>query len=176
MSARELLQTLVGQKSIIKIVTAYKILAAAGDYGAEDVISESASIGTPFVFENMARKEGGTGEIIKAQVFCSKTGLIPRITLYLFSKIPTTNLLDNVANAAPSVADYPTCEGQLDFPGLEDLGGGSMTVITPSTIGNVPLPYKCIGTSLYGIAVTRDAITGEAVGMSLNFKLQIRQD
>lgn len=157
-------------------VMATKPLTAAGDYNAEDVLSESAVYGTPYIFTGMAKKDGGSGEIQKAIAFCSVTALTPRITLYLFNQRPTSNLLDNVANAAPSVTDHPSFEGQIDFTALEDLGGGSSSVVTANTSGNLPLPYKCHGTSLFGIAVLRDAVTGEAKGMLLSFKLQARRD
>lgn len=176
MSLKDILDVVMGLKTIVGVVIDSKLLAATTNYAAEDAMSESATAGTAYHFRDMARRKDGSGVIEKAQVFCSTTALTPRVTLYLFSKLPTTNLYDNVANAAPSASDHPSFEGQIDFPALEDLGGGSASIVTPSTVGNLPLPYKCEDGNLYGIAVTRDAITGEAAGMTLQFKLQIRQD
>ena len=51
---------------ISKVVRDGKALAAAGDYGAEDVLSESATAGTAYTFDGMAEKNGGSGTIEKA--------------------------------------------------------------------------------------------------------------
>jgi len=49
---------------------------------------------------------------------------------------------------------------------MEDLGGDSEAIASPSTVGNLPLAIKCAAGSkaLYGVLVTRDAITGESAG------------
>ena len=153
-----------------------KFLAASTDYAAEDVLSGSATINSLFEFSPMSKKDGRTGTITDAVSFCSVTALIPRITLYLFNKIPTTNMLDNVANTAPSTDDLPYYQKRIDFQAWEDLGGGSCAIATEGTYGNLPLKYKCITKKIYGIAVTRDAITGESAGMKLAFKLWVRFD
>ncbi|MCK9597421.1 MAG: hypothetical protein M0R06_00195 [Sphaerochaeta sp.] len=153
-----------------------KRLAAAENYAAEDVLSESISTGTPFVFRNVVDEAGGSGEIVKAQLFIAITALTPRITLYLSSTLPTCNMNDNAANTGPRVNEWPGWQGQIDFLACEDLGGGSTSVVTPGTYGNLALPFKCAGKDLYGWVVTRDAITDEIAGMLMGIKLQIRKD
>ena len=176
-SMLEALQKLLGLITVTAEVSDTKTLAASTDYAAEDVLSNDASSGTYFIFDNMAKKNGGSGKIEKAEVMLSVTALTPRITLYLFNRPPTSNLNDNAANAAPAVGDWVGYQGELNFPALKDLGGVSSTTITANTIGGLELPYKCGDTKrLYGIAVLEDAVTGESAGMLLGFKLQIRQD
>lgn len=143
-------------------VSVTKALVAAGDYAAEDVLSESASAGTVWTFPRM----GGSGYIVKALVICETTGLTPRLTLYLFDTTPTSNLNDNVANKALLHADLANYVGKIDFLAMEDLGGDSESIATPNTHGNLPLAFrtKSETDTLYGILVTRDAITGETAG------------
>jgi hypothetical protein len=150
-----------------------KPLAAAGDYAAEDVMCENATTGQPWLFPNMALVNGGSGSIIKAQAFWETTALTPRLTVYLYNALPTCELRDNVANTGPLAADLPSYVGRIDFPALEDLGGMSTAIATPSTYGNLPLFYKCGNTltSLWGIVVTRDAVTGEAANAKMTIKL-----
>lgn len=145
-----------------KNVLVTKAVAAAGNYAAEDVLSESASAGTAWAFLGM----GGSGYIVKAQVICKTTAQVHRLTLYLFNALPTSNLNDNVANTALLHADLANYVGKIDFPAMEDLGGDSEVVVSPSTIGNLPLQYstKSREDALYGVLVTRDAFTGEAAG------------
>lgn len=152
-------------------VVAFKRTPAASGHSVEDVISESATVGTAFEFTGMANKRGGAGEILEAQVFLQTTALAPRLTLYLFSVVPTSALNDNVANTAVLLADLPTYIKKIDFLATEDLGGVSETLVSQSTYGNLPIHYVCDGnsTSLYGILVTRDAVT-----LTANDRVEIR--
>lgn len=145
-----------------KTVSVTKAVAAAESYAAEDVLSESASAGTAWIFRGM----GGSGYIVKAQVICETTAQTPRLTLYLFDTLPTSNLYDNIANTALLHADLANYLGKIDFPAMEDLGGDSEAVASPSTYGNLPLAFATKGEAqaLYGILVTRDAIAGETDG------------
>lgn len=157
----------------ISEVAVTRTIAAAGDYAAEDVMSNSASAGTVWRFPNVARKNGGSAEIINAQVLWETTALTPRITLFLFTQPPTCVLNDNVANTAVANADIPFYIGKIDFPALEDLGGVSETEASPSTVGNLPKYFTCHSGShtLYGVVVTRDAVTGESAGKEMTIKL-----
>ena len=161
-------------------VEATKVLAAAGDYAAEDVLSESATdgLGTPFVFRHVARKDGGSFRITKTIALLKTTDLVPRIKLFLFTSRPTSELDDNSANTAVLTADRSRYVGRVELPAMSDLGGNSEAIATLDTGSNLPLEGKCATGSddLYGIAVTEDAITGEAAGMALMLKLFVRQD
>ena len=157
----------------LKPVSVTKALAAAGNYDIEDVLSESAGAGTVWTFVGMAKLNGGSGYITKAHVICETTGLTPRLTLFLFTAAPTSNLNDNVANTALLHADLANYIGKIDFPALGDLGGDSEAVATPSTDGNLPLEFTCATAddNLYGILVTRNAITGESAGDEMTVRL-----
>jgi len=150
-----------------------KSMAAAGNYAAEDVLCGNATTGQPWLFTNMALQPGGWGRIIQAQAFWETTALTPRITIYLYNKLPTCELRDNVGNTGPLAADLPFYRGKIDLTALEDLGGMSETIITPSTYGNAPLYYKCDNslTYLYGVVVTRDAVTDEAATAKMHIRL-----
>ena len=150
-----------------------KALAAAENYAAEDVMCENVSTGVAWTFAAVVGQAGAGGWITKAHALWETTALTPRLTLYLFNAAPTTELDDNKANAAPAFADLSQYVGKIDFPAMEDLGGMSESLATPSTSGNLPLAFRCAsdGTSLIGILVTRDAIAGEAAGESLTIRL-----
>lgn len=138
---------------------------AGGTEDANDVISESTSLGRAWDFDGIASKRGGTGYIVKASVISESEGATPRLTLFLFNAIPTSNLNDDAANAAPDAADLDKYVGKIDFPAMESLGTtDSNALVTPSTTGNLPLAFQCVRSSanLYGILVTRDAFTQTA--------------
>jgi hypothetical protein len=145
-------------------------LAAAGNYTAEDVMSNSASAGRPWRFDRL----GDAGYITKAIALCTTTGLTPRLTLFLFAERPGCVLNDNVANTCIIAGNRGSYIGKIDFPAMEDLGTGiSDTIATPNTVGNLPLAFytrRPLAT-LWGVLVTRDAITGEAAGMELTIIL-----
>lgn len=151
-------------------VSVTKALAAAGDYTAEDVLSESATAGTVWTFL-VGR---GSGYLTKAQAICETTALTPRLALFLFKATPTSNLNDNVANTALLHADLANYIGRIDFPALSDIGGDSEAVATPSTTGNLPLAYVADKDGkIYGVLATRDAITGETAGDDMTIILTV---
>ncbi len=158
---------------VIKSVT--KALAAAGNYGAEDVLSESATVGTVWTFDPMVTSEGASGVIVKAQAIWETTALTPALTIFLFNRTPTSAVNDNVANTALLHADLANYVGRIDFPALADIGGDSEAIVTGS--GNLPLPFSTVAgdRSLYGIVVTNDAITGEAATDELTIVLTSEQ-
>jgi len=169
---------LIGTVSgVQKQVSVTKALAAADDYAAEDVMCENATTGVAWTFAAIARANGASGYITKAHALWETTALTPRLTLYLFNAAPTTELDDNKANAAPAFADLAQYVGKIDFPAMEDLGGMSESVATPSTTGNLPLAFTCATAAddLIGILVTRDAITGEVATKSMTIRLTIEQ-
>lgn len=168
------IRVVVGTK---KQVSVTKAIAAAGNYAAEDVICENATTGTVWTFPAIARNNGSSGYIVKAHALWETTALAPRLTLYLFNAAPSTELDDNKANAAPAYADLSQYVGKIDFPAMEDLGGMSEAIATPSTTGNLPLAFECAedADDLIGILATRDAITGESATDNLTIRLEAEQ-
>ena len=164
-------------KRLVTISTT-KALESAVAYSAEDVLSETdtASAGTDWDFDAVGKVNGGTGYIVKAQAICETTAVTPRLTLYLFNTAPTSELDDNAANTALLHADLANYIGKIDFPAMEDLGGDSESVASPSTSGNLPLAFNCASAddALYGILVTRDAFTNTATN-DINIKLVVEQ-
>ena len=167
----------IGEK--IKKHTVYKALAAAGNYDAEDVLSDSATAGTIWKLQDVVDGSGNSGIIHQVQALCSTTGLEPRITLYMFDLEPTdAQLNDNVANTAVTTlhASNALCP-PINLCPMSDLGGNSESWATPSTSGNLPVCFQCLNCSrdIYFIAVTEDAETGEAAGMTLRFNFWIEE-
>ncbi len=154
-----------------------KGLAAAGDYAAEDVLSESATVGTAWHFRTVLPRNGARGYITGAHIIWATTALTPAIRLYLFNENPSSELSDNVANTAVLPADLHISQKYIDFPALADLGGGSEALISPSTTGGLPLSVSCAAKSrdMYGIAVLKDAVTGEAAGAEMRITLTFEE-
>lgn len=137
---------------------------AGGAESANDVLSESASAGTCWFFEDVLDVGGGSGQIIGAIANSESESVTPRLRLFLFSAPPTGCVLnDNVANTCPDFSDLAKLVGFIDFPAMSSLGTtDSIAVATPNTpSSNVPLPFVLGpgGTSLYGVLITRDAFT-----------------
>ena len=171
-------QALVSTEKVTVSVT--KALTAAANYDANDVMSENASSGTAWTFNSVVRGNGGSGTIVKAIALLETTALTPGLTLFLFSALPTSELDDNKANTAVLHADEANYVGRITFPAMADLGtGDSESMVTPSlTSGNIPLTFNCAtgDSALYGVVVTRDAITGETAGDELIIKLTVERD
>ena len=175
---RNALEGVVTVGFVLKTVTVAKALAAAGDYAAEDVMSDGATTGSAWQFANMGRVDGGSGYITKASVVWATTALAPRITLLVFNAAPTSVVNDNVASTAVLPADKPPkYQGPIDLMALSDLGGGSEATVSPSTVGNLPLAFQCAADSrdLFILAVTRDAVTGEVDEAVMTITLTVEQ-
>ena len=156
----------IGGRTITCKVT--RTIVAAGNYAAEDVISDSASAGTVLTFD-IGKNNGAAGYITKASILYSTTALAWINTLYLYASAPTSGELDdNKANTSVHTTDRPSYLGKIELPATSDLGGNSETEATPSTVGNLPLAFNCDegDRNIYGILVTADAETGEGAGMT----------
>lgn len=155
------MSTIEGKRLVTVSVTKEIQDSASAAYGAEDVVSEASSSGTAWTFSAIAKVNNGTGYIVKAQVISETTALTPRMTLYLFNATPTSELDDLASNTALLHADLAKYQGKIDFPAMEDVGGDSEAIATPSTTGNLPLAFQCATAAddLIGILVTRDIFT-----------------
>jgi len=149
--------------------------AAASDYLDNDVISNDAGagLGDPIIFAGVALVAGGAAKIIGASLSCSEDGIAPATSeLFLFSQAPTTatEMDDNAAWGGVAAAEQPYFLGSIAFPALVDVGAGSFVAATSPTPGS-PLLVNCVATSLFGILVARDAITGETAAMTVTITL-----
>ena len=164
-------------KTKVKTVSVTKACAAAGDYAAEDVLSESASAGTTWLFSDVVDENGRAGCIVKAQAICETTALTPKLVLFLFNAAPTCETDDNKANTALVHADLAKYVGRIDFPAMADIGGDSESTAALNTAGNLPIYFECSGIAndLYGVVATIDAITGEAATQDLTIILTVEQ-
>ena len=158
---------LKGFSGAVREVTDTQAVAAADNYGINDVLCSSASTGVVWNFADVVSRNGGNGYITKAQITCETTAQAHRLTLLLFDATPTSELRDNVTNTGPSDTDRPNYLGKIDFPALESLGAGnSDTLAIPSSpTSGIPFAFTCASADvdLYGILVTRDAFTNETV-------------
>ncbi len=165
-------------------VTAEKTIAAAGDYAANDVVSESAAAGTCWTFSGMARANGMGGTIRRAKIMFSKAAgmglsLAARCRLKLYNAVPTCNLNDNVANTGVLHADKDKYIGYLDWPALSVVndGGSPEASLVPGQ-SNLPLDYKCAAgdTALYGVLTFLDAEANETASMVCTIDLIPEQE
>ena len=150
----------------LKTVSVTKKLIAAAAYTAGDVLSEATASSTPWTFAEMAKVNGGTGLILKAQALSQTTAITPRLSLQLYKSTPTCVLEDNVSSDAVVHADEAIYLSKIDFPAMQTIGvgGDSETVATPNTVGNLPLAFECASAAddLIGVLVTRDDFTQTA--------------
>lgn len=141
-------------------------LAAAGDYAANDVLSDSASAGSPISFANAVPVAGMAGTIFAA-TFAAEVEILPRIRLHFFAATPNASTVvnDNVAFSIVD-ADQENYLGFMDFETAADVGG-----ISFARSQGVLVPFYCAGTTLYAIAQTLDAFTNETASMDITFQL-----
>ena len=141
----------LSNNSKIKRVT--KPLGAANEYHATDVLSESTSTGSDWDF-NL----GFTGNITLVMVVSVTSAITPRLVLHLYRFPPACQLNDHATSTSPKAADLVNFIGSVDLPAMTSLGTGmSYTIATPSTYGNLYLPYDT--PKIYGVLHTLTAFT-----------------
>lgn len=148
------------------------IIAAAGDYGANDVLSQAVADGTglPFVFAGASRAAGNGGWITRCKLDLSVDALVWRPRVHFFNAAPTTTEMDDNAVFNLTAADRLKYIGFLDLPALADFGAISVSLNATDR-----LPYTCAATSLYAILQTLDAFTNEAAAMTAMLEIQVER-
>jgi len=165
---------------VLKMVYAEKVLEAEGAYAAGDVMSETdtASTGTVWTFEEAARVNGGGGYITGVHIIDQTTALTALLVLHLYRvSNPTCELDDNAPNTSCVWADRANYIGAIELPALSEYGtGASETIATPSTVGNLPLPFTCAANddNLYGVLITNSAFD-QVDDKSVRIELYIEQ-
>lgn len=147
---------------------ALPIIAAAGDYAAADILSESTSAGSAYTFTGLAESDGG-GIICRAVVNLSVAAATTRLRLWLFTANPSASALNDNAALSIVAADRLKQIGFIDFPALVNIGTISFAQNT-----DIRLPFQTaagVGV-LYGILQTLDAFTNESASMTLRLELQ----
>jgi len=148
------------QPGLVKVFSEKKPLAS-GAYTAEDVVSESTTLGQPWNFQNCARIAGGGGRIHDALILAETTNIASWFSLFLHTAHPTCNLQDAAPNTAFALADRGIAVVRIEFPACDDIGSGmSETVSTPSTVGNLPKTFVCETGSrdLWGVLAIKNAV------------------
>lgn len=151
-------------------------LAAAGDYGALDVLSQSASngVGVAWVIPGAGRVNGGAGRIVGGVITTSVAAFAAKFRMYVFDANPSASELDDNAALSIAAGDRSKLIGTLQWAtDGTNVGGVSLNELT----NTLPLPFKCAAadTNLYGILVTVDAETNESAGMTVDVQLLIEQ-
>jgi len=147
-----------------QVITTKAIDASLGAYAVGDVVNDDdcSTTATCWTFADVARVDGGYGYIVDATIFSDSEGIVPELTLLLFNATPTGQLTDNSANSNPDPADRLKWVGYIEFPAMEGFCcSASVALVSPSTVGHLPLAFKCAAadTSLYGVLYTKTAFT-----------------
>lgn len=149
--------------AVVRKATTILTAAAAGDYAANDVISNSASnnAGTAISFA-IARK----GLIIGLNAVCSEDSVLNRLRLHLFDTQPAAAEVEMDDNAVFGITTSTDYLGYIDLPAFADRGAVSQaqnfTVRFPVDISDMPL---------YAVVETLDAETNETAGMTIRFDM-----
>lgn len=160
-------------------ISATKSLVAAGNYGGDDVLSESASAGTVWTFSGASLQPGGMGEIVKAVLVAETTALVVALDLFLYNAAPTCNLNDNVVSDQVLWADRAAFLGKITFPALaaDVAGAAAVSQAVPQTAAsNIPFTYVTgAAKDIYGVLTSPVAFTNEAAGEDIIIKLMVER-
>ncbi len=164
------------QKSVTGTTNAANLIAAAGDYADNDIVSHSASdgVGVAWKFTALTRGSGYTATVVGASVATSVEGFAAAVRLHLFNAVPSaaTELDDNAAFYI-DLDDRAKYLGYVDIAASADFGEFSFGQEAS------PLAKKITGDSsgdVWAIVQLLDAVTNESAGMSFWPTLHVIQD
>ena len=156
------------------VVESRKTLAAAGDYAANDVLSESATdtAGRWWTFYDCARAPGRSFWITGVRVTCDEDSILARVRLHFFRLPPGASELDDNAAFALAAPDDLHYLQHVDLPAFADRGGFSAA--GDDSVRKMITPFLT-SRHIYMIAELLDAETGETAGMIMRFELEIER-
>lgn len=151
------------------IITASKTIAAAGNYTAGDIVSDSATAGTAWEFTHIRLYEGRNGIITGGVITCDEDSVTARYRLWLFTMTPSTSQLDDNVAKATTAADLKNCIGYVDFEAMTDQGTGSFAK------GTAYLDFILAegSLSLYGLLEDLSGEANETASMVIQISLGI---
>ena len=155
----------------MRVVSVSKTLAAAGNYADNDVVSESATTGTAWVFRDIIPQRGDGNRsgamLLGGTVTCNEDSLLWALRLHLFNAVPSaaTMLNDNEALALDN-DDRANYVGYVDFAAMVDHGEFSLTQVRDWNLG----VHSGSGT-LWGVLQATEAETNETAGMIMTITL-----
>ena len=157
--------------SVVTISVTKALVAGGNTHDAGDYLN--GPDGLAWKFSNIAGEDGGSVEIVKAQVHTEVESQTERIALHVFTREPGDDLSDDDAAASPIAEDEPFFEDEILMNPLNSRGDGSFVVATPSTVGNLPLVATCEPGSrdLFIVPITIDATTHTA-GENMTVKIK----
>ena len=149
------------------------IAAAAGDYAAGDVMSNSVTdtLGLPLYIAGLARTKGGVVNIQAIRAVCSEDAVLVTLRLHFFTLLPTpaeVEMDDNIAFTVKTVAGGLKWVGSLLLSPFVDRG---TAVSTSDTVYSPIEPMHCDvnDTGLWFLPVLETAEANETANMDIRF-------
>lgn len=156
-------------------ITATITCAAAGDYGAGDVLSASATndAGLATELDGIVQANGQGVTFLGGSAVCSEDSVLFRLRLHVFRLAPVAaevEMDDNAAYSIVTAAGAAKWLCDLDFSAFVDKGAVALAEMT-----TVPKTVKTPGssTSLYVVAETLDAEANETASMTIDLRLWV---
>lgn len=145
--------------------------AAAGDYAANDIISNSATgdAGVAATLANVVDTVGQIGRLVKVNMVCSEDSVAfrPRLHFYDYSPLAADvemddNIAADFAKIAAGAAGYL---GYVDLPAFADRG----TAMAQTQVDDLNVLFATTSTSssLYVVIQTLDAEANETASMTI---------
>lgn len=147
--------------------------AAAGDYAAGDVMSNSVTdtLGVPMYIPGIARTKGGVVNIQAIRAVCSEDAVLVTMRLHFFTLAPLpgeVEMDDNIAYTVKTAAGGAKFVGSLLLSPFVDRG---TAVSTSDTVYSPIEPLHCDPneTGLFFVVVLETAEANETAGMDIRF-------
>lgn len=163
-------------RPVTKVITVSKVRPAnTTTYAAGQIVAESTSAATVWVFTGVARTNG-LGLILQSLTLVDSVAqsLKPDLELWLFDTAPSTTSQNDAQAWAPTDAEMKLCLGYVTLATGAFKVAGSNGVIAAEGIAK-PLQCATGSTTLYGVLVVRNAYI-PASAEELTLRMIVVQD
>lgn len=110
-------------------------------YAAKDALADNAPSSTTQVLAGAARKNAGTGAVVRASIRTDKVDWTNPINIILYRQPPASFIADNAAFDR-MYADVTKAIGMIEFPSLQNITGGAGSFSWASVEG-LYIPFVC---------------------------------
>jgi len=116
--------------------------ANATPYSANDAIADNAPSITTHVLAGAARKNGGSGKIVRAVLKTDNVSWATAVRMVIYTAAPAGGFIADNAAFDAKYADKAAIVGTIRFPPPELLGAGAAGGIRAAAVEGLNIPYK----------------------------------
>lgn len=114
-------------------------------YSANDAVADNAPSITTQILSGIARKDNGSGAIVRAVVKTDKIDSTMALKMVIYNAAPADGFITDNAAFDIKYADASKVVGIIDFPAMTSMGTGEAGSARVARVEGLNIPFQCVG-------------------------------